>query len=174
MTAWRETLRIGPGSDVFRMYLDVALICGFGTLKEADQSFTGQLDADARAPIYRYRVGICDSAHGSRLTALRASDAEYVDADFALGRYAIDDPVTPNQEEGLRRLQSAAASFPRSPVIAVTIGNVYRRWEEWADALDAYDAAIAVSPNHPEALIGRAISLSRLERSQRRLPRPRR
>ena len=61
--------------------------------------------------------------------------------------------------------QSAAAAFPRSPAIAVTIGNVYRRWEEWADALEAYDAALAVSPAHPEALIGRAISLSHLERS---------
>ena len=47
------------------MYLDVALICGFGTLKQNDQSFTGQLDADVRAPIYHYRVGACDSAHGS-------------------------------------------------------------------------------------------------------------
>jgi tetratricopeptide (TPR) repeat protein len=60
---------------------------------------------------------------------------------------------------------SAAAAFPRSPVIAVTIGNLYRRWEEWADALKAYDTVLEVSPNHPEALIGRAITLSRLERS---------
>ena len=166
MTAWRETLRSGPGSDIFRMYLDVALICGFGTLKQDDQSYTGQLDEDARAPIYQYRVGICDSAHASRLSALRASDNAFVDADFALGRYALEDPINTDHEEALRRLESAAAAFPRSPAIAATIGNVYRRWEEWADALKAYDAAIAVSPTHPEALIGRAISLSRLERSR--------
>jgi tetratricopeptide (TPR) repeat protein len=165
MTAWRELLRSGPGSDVFRMYLDVALICGFGTLKQDEQSFTGQLDEDARAPIYQYRIGICDSAHRSRLSALRAGDSAFVEADFALGRYALEDPINPDQEEALRRLTSASTAFPRSPVIAVTIGNVYRRWEEWADALKAYDAAIAVSPNHPEALIGRAISLSRLDRS---------
>ncbi len=54
MTAWRETLRSEPGSDIFRMYLDVALICGFGTLKQDDQSYTGRLDEDARAPIYQY------------------------------------------------------------------------------------------------------------------------
>jgi tetratricopeptide (TPR) repeat protein len=164
MTAWRESLRSGPGSDIFRMYLDVAIICGFGSLKQDDQSYTGPLDEDALAPIYQYRVGICDSAHAPRLSALRASDSTFVDADFALGRYALDDPINPDQEEALRRLQSAAAAFPRSPVIAVTIGNVYRRWEEWGDALEAYDAAMTVSPNHPEALIGRAISLSRRRR----------
>jgi tetratricopeptide (TPR) repeat protein len=166
LTAWREMLRSGETSDVFRMYLDVALICGFGTLEESDQSFTGPLDEDARAPIYLYRVGICDNAHESRLMALRSSDPEFVDADFALGRYALEDPINPDQEHALARLASAAAAFPRSPAIAVTKGNVYRRWEEWADALTSYDAAIAVSPNHPEALIGRAISLSHLGRSQ--------
>ena len=169
MTAWRESLRDGPGSDIFRMYLDVALICGFGTLKQDDQSYTGTLDDDARAPIYQYRIGICDSSHGSRLKALRDSgagdgDAAFVDADFALGRYALEDPISPDQDEALRRLQSAGTAFPRSPAIAVTIGNTYRRWEEWTEALAAYDAAIVASPNHPEALIGRMISLSRLDR----------
>jgi hypothetical protein len=41
LQAWRDSLHTGPTSSVFRMYLDVALICGFGTLKENDESFTG-------------------------------------------------------------------------------------------------------------------------------------
>jgi len=166
LQAWRDSLRGGPTSNVFRLYLDVALICGFGTLKENDQSFTGQLDGDVRAPIYQYRVGACDSAHGERLRTLRAADAAYVDADFALGRYALDDPVSPDQDEALRQLQSAYAAFPRSPAIGVTIANVYRRWEEWSGALTAYDAVLARSPRHPEALIGRVISLSHLLRPE--------
>jgi tetratricopeptide (TPR) repeat protein len=39
-------------------------------------------------------------------------------------------------------------------------------WEEWQPALVAYDAALHVAPDHPEATIGRAISLSHLERSE--------
>jgi tetratricopeptide (TPR) repeat protein len=166
LQAWRDSLHTGPTSSVFRMYLDVALVCGFGTLKEDDQSFTGQLDADARAPIYQYRIGICDGAHAARLRTLRAADAAYVDADFALGRYALDDPINPDQDEALVRLRSAYAAFPRSPAIGVTIGNVYRRWEEWADALTAYDAVLTLSPAHPEALIGRVIALSHLVRPE--------
>jgi tetratricopeptide (TPR) repeat protein len=166
LQAWRDSLHSGATTSVFRLYLEVALICGFGTLTENDQSFTGQLDADVRAPIYQYRVGACDSAHGERLKTLRAADAAYVDADFALGRYALDDPINPDQDEALRRLQSAYAAFPRSPAIGVTVGNVYRRWEEWSDALTAYDAVLARSPKHPEALIGRVISLSHLMRPE--------
>jgi len=166
LQVWRDSLHSGATSNLFRLYLDVALICGFGTLKEDDQSFSGQLDADVRSPIYQYRVGACDSAHRQRLRTLRASDGAYVDADFALGRYALDDPANPDQDEALWRLQSAYAAFPRSPAIGVTMGNVYRRWEEWSDALTAYDAVLARSPKHPEALIGRVISLSRLMRPE--------
>jgi len=166
MQAWRDTLRTGPTSSLFRLYLDVALICGFGTLKQNEQSFTGPLDADARAPIYQYRVGICDSSYADRLRAVRAADEEYADADFALGRYALDDPINPNQEEALHRLQSAYAAFPRSPAIGVTLGNVFRRWEEWPAALAAYDAVLSHSPAHPEALIGRVVALSHLMRPE--------
>ena len=166
LQAWRDSLHSGATSDVFRMYLDVALICGFGTLKENDQSFTGQLDSDVHAPIYQYRIGACDGGHAERLRILRAAEAAYVDADFALGRYALDDPVSPDQDEALRRLRSASAAFPRSPAIGVTLGNVHRRWEEWSDALSAYDAVLVGSPKHPEALIGRVIALSHLARPE--------
>ena len=57
-------------------------------------------------------------------------------------------------------------AFPRSPAIATRIGNLYRMWEDWTPALAAFDAALSGAPGHPEATIGRAISLSRLERSE--------
>jgi tetratricopeptide (TPR) repeat protein len=162
---WRTYLQDGAGSDAFRAYLDVSLICAFGTLKETPESFSSTLDPVAATPLFQYGVGACDVSHGARLSALRASHADFVDADYALGRYALDDPLNPNAEESLRRWESAAQAFPRSPAIATHIGNLFRMWEDWTPALAAFDAALAVAPTHPEATIGRAISLSRLERS---------
>lgn len=159
---WRELLQNGPGSEVFRAYLDVSLVCAYGRLATTAQSRSGTIDPVAETPLHRYAVGHCDSAQAADLAALRAGDTEFVDADYALGRYAIENATDPNPEEGLRRLRSAADAFPRSPAIATWIGHVYRGWEEWAAALDAYDAALAMSPNHPEALIGRTISQSQL------------
>ena len=40
---WRERLRDGAGSEAFRTYLDVSLICAFGTLKETPESFSGSV-----------------------------------------------------------------------------------------------------------------------------------
>jgi tetratricopeptide (TPR) repeat protein len=163
---WRELLRDGPGSDAFRGYLDVSLVCAFGTLKETPDSFTGVVDPAALTPLFQYALGACDATHRGRLSALRTSDPDFVDADYPLGRYAFEDPVNPNAEESLARFESASRAFPRSPAIATRIGNLYRIWEDWAPALIAFDAALSVAPTHPEATIGRAISLSHLERSQ--------
>ena len=161
---WRESLRTGPWSGVFRAYLDVALICAFGRVVEDERSFTGPLDLVAQAPIYQYRLGICDSAQAARLAGFRERHPDFVEADLPLGTYALENPVNPDYEEGLRRLRSAAEAFPDSPAIAATIGDVYRSWEEWGSALEAYDRALAIAPDHPEALIGRTISLSRMDR----------
>jgi tetratricopeptide (TPR) repeat protein len=166
LMTWRDALRSGSGSDAFRAYLDVSLVCAFGTLIETEQSFSGSVDPVAMTPLIQYAIGICGPTHAERLAALRAADAELADADFALGRYALEDPINPNPEEALMRLESAARAFPRSPAIATRVGNLYRLWEDWTPALAAYDAALAVAAGHPEATIGRAISLSRLERSE--------
>jgi tetratricopeptide (TPR) repeat protein len=133
---------------------------------ENAQSYTGDLDPVSAAPLYQYAVGICDASKAPRLQAMRAANADFVDADYALGRFLIEDPTSADHEGGLRRLQSAGAAFPRSPAIAVWIGNTYRGWEEWPAALEAYDAALALSPKHPDALIGRTVALSQLGRAQ--------
>jgi len=163
---WRERLRDGAGSEAFRTYLDVSLICAFGTLKETPESFSGSVAPVASTPLFQYALGACDATHRARLSALRTSEPDFVDADYPLGRYALEDPVNPDAEESLRRFESAARAFPRSPAITTRIGNLYRLWEDWQPALLAYDGALAVAPHHPEATIGRAISLSHLERSE--------
>ena len=144
--AWRERLRTGPASELFRGYLDLSLVCTFGRVGENADSFTGELDAVAAgAPLSVRRSASATPARRPRLTALRTAHPDFVDADYALGRYLIEDPTSGEQEGGLRRLQSAAAAFPRSPAIAVWIGNTHRGWEEWPAALEAYEAALALS-----------------------------
>ena len=161
---WRDELHRGPASEIFRGYLDLALVCAFGRVEETVDSYSGALDPIAESPIYQYAVGICDAAKAPRLMAMRTANPEFVEADYHLGRYLVEDRG--DQEEGLRRLRAAAAAFPRSPAIATWVGNVHRGWEEWPAALEAYDAVLAVSPGHPDALIGRTVALSQMGRAQ--------
>ena len=165
IATWRDQIRSGAGSEPFRAYLEVALVCAFGRLKETEESFSGAADPAALTPLVQYAIGACDPSHAERLAAVRAADPDFTDADFALGRYALEDPIRPDPEEALKRFESAAAAFPESPAIAIRIGNLHRLWEDWPPALAAFDRALAAAADHPDAIIGRAISLSHLERS---------
>ena len=161
---WRQELQTASGSAAFRAYLEASLVCAFQGAPEREASLAAT--AWPPAPLVQYRIGTCASTYGQRLAALRASDEELVDADLALGRYALEDGTNPDQDEALRRFQSALSAFPNSPAIATTLGLLHQAREEWPQALAAFDAALAESPRHVDAAMGRTISLSNLGRRE--------
>ena len=164
--AWRQSLTAGPGSEVFRRYLDIALVCSIDVFRGRQEELLTSTDDRELVPLLEYRLGICHSGYVTHLSKVRAGDPDFVDADYVLGKYSLENRKDQNQEEALRRFRSAAAAFPQSPAVATSIGNLLQAWEDWPQALDAYDAAIALVPTHPDALIGRTICLSYLERHQ--------
>jgi tetratricopeptide (TPR) repeat protein len=151
----------GSVSREFHAYVEGALACVLSAPPDVD-AFVRSID-EAAAPLLQYRAGLCGAAHASRLRRLQESEGGFVDADYTLGRYARDDDA-PDQEEAMRRFQSASAAFPASTSIPTAIGNLYRAWEEWAPANTAYESALALRPTHPDALLGRTIALAHLSR----------
>jgi tetratricopeptide (TPR) repeat protein len=164
--SWYDVLQSGSHSEVFRRYLEVTLICAVDRRPERFDRLDALVPRLPDSPLLQFRVGTCDDRHRTGLRDVRMSVPEFVDADYALGRYALRDPEAPDQDEALRRFRSAAAAFPSSTSIPMATGNLYQSWEDWPNALAAYDRALALLPSHPDALLGRIISLSQLERHQ--------
>jgi tetratricopeptide (TPR) repeat protein len=150
---------------VFKRYLDIALVCSIDVFRESREELVKEI-VDRPVPVLEYRAGICDSRFVTQLSGVRVGDPDFVDADYVLGKYALENRKGQGQEEALRLFRSAAAAFPESPAIATNVGNLLQAWEDWPQALAAYDTAIALVPTHPDALIGRTVSLSYLERHQ--------
>jgi len=167
---WRDTLHAGVGSSAFRQYLELALVCQVDSSRERIDEIDALTSTVATMPLLQYRVGICNGRFTrdniASLMAAQSAEAAFVDADYSLGRYLLENTESANQEEALRRFQSAAAAFPTSVSIALSIGNLYQSWEEWASALAAFDTTLALMPTHPDAQLGRTISLSQLARHQ--------
>jgi len=163
VASWYEAVRTGAHSETFRQYLELTLVCSVDRRPERFQRLDAIVPELPAVPLLTYRAGICDDRYQERLRALQAELPEFVDADYALGRYALRGEM-PNQDEALRRFRSAAAAFPTSTAIPTTIGNLYQSWEDWPNALAAFDRALALLPSHPDAMLGRVISLSQLER----------
>ena len=158
---WREILASGPASGTFRRYVDWTLACAVDPARTREDEIARELDG-VRVPLLRYRAGICGSRFWKVLADLRYADDEFVDADYALGKYALENRENPDHDEAMSRFRAAAAAFPESAAIAVSMGNLYQAWEEWPQALEAYDAVLAQAPTHPDALLGRTIALSNL------------
>ena len=158
---WRAKLTMDTVSPLFRSYLDLSLTCG-NRLDGRDEAVATALQQFADVPVIAYRVGVCGSQYSQHLLSVRAADPDFADADYALGRYARDIPQNPDQEEAIRRFQSARDAFPASPAIRTSIGNVHQEREEWTEALEAYDSTLTLVPTHRDALLGRTISLSNL------------
>jgi len=166
---WRDMLGVATASPAFRQYLDLTLVCQVDTSRERIDRLN-QLSAAADVPLLRYRLGICNGRFTrdniASLRAVQSADPEFVDVDYPMGRFLLENTESADQDEALRRFQAAAAAFPTSVSIALSIGNVYQSWEEWASALAAFDNTLTLMPTHPDAQLGRTISLSQLARHQ--------
>jgi tetratricopeptide (TPR) repeat protein len=155
---WREALKTGAASRLFRAYLDLTLACTIGPRQQAIDAAAEEFPG---VPLIEYRIGTCGAP--SHLAELRMKHPEFADADLPLGRNALES-AHPDQEEALRRFRAARAAFPESAVITASIGDVHREREEWTEALEAYDATLGLVPTHRDALMGRTVALSNLSR----------
>jgi tetratricopeptide (TPR) repeat protein len=166
MAEWLAALKSSQRSAPFRAYLHLALACESDAFRKGAE-LTADIPEDMRdVPIVRYRLGACDNDYLETMRSLRAADVEFVDADYALGRYAMQTRPYPDFDMAARLLGAARASFPQSPAIATTAGNALQAMEAWTDSLAAFDAALALVPGHPDALLGRTIGLSNLEQHE--------
>jgi tetratricopeptide (TPR) repeat protein len=163
---WRAALEEGSASGPFRAYLRVALTCAYPGEAPLERVVPATAGPELTVPLVAYRAGVCAATFQETLLALRAADDRLADAEYQLGIYQLSDRERPDQDAALVRFDAARAAFPESPAVAARIGQVRESREEWDLALAAYDAALALAPQHPDALLGRTVSLSYLRRHQ--------
>jgi tetratricopeptide (TPR) repeat protein len=160
---WRGQLAGGPGSPLFRTYLDVSLACGPLVYTLRDAAMDAALQSFGDAPLMQYRIGVC-----GRMTALEeaiAREPALAEAHFELARAELQREQA-DSDEALRRFRLAQEAFPASATIAAAIGGLHQQREEWTEAVAAYEGSLALVPTHRDALLGLAISFSHLSRHQ--------
>jgi tetratricopeptide (TPR) repeat protein len=163
IAGWRVDLARGDGSPLLRTYLEMSLICQYPA-EDRTVTIAAAVQRFHDVPLIEYRAGACSATQAPHLHAAREAVPDFADVDLQLGRYALDIPQQPDQDEALRRFTAARAAFPQSPAIAASLASLRRDREEWPEALEAYDATLALVPTHRDALLGRVVTLSHLSR----------
>lgn len=144
-------------------YLALAIDC-------EDAQALKTLDRDAVAArhpssLVAYRLATCGRPfEGARLAALRDADPRWADTLPFEGRYEMSKYPSPDLGRAAELLSLAHDAFPASHAIALDLGNALNALSEHAAALPLFDGILEHVPTHREALLGRVLSLSYLNR----------
>ena len=154
--------------SLLEQYLAIALTCERGRPIDVATARTFDL---TRRPL-RYRFGLCGMSRRDHLTAVLAEDARFVEASFFIGRYEMTQGVAPVGSVGSRAwltralppLREAHEGLPEAPVVTIVLADLMRSRTELVRALDLYDQALTLRPAQRDALLGRLITLTYLDR----------
>lgn len=157
---WQMFLtRPSAGSKLDR-YLQLTLICS----RPGSAGSPDEVTADV--PLLQYRLGLCGPAQRPALDTVFAASPRFVEAGFFLARYEmVNGASQPRVTRALPLLLDVHAALPQAPVITVTLASLWRTRFELARALALYDEALVLRPTQRDALLGRAITLTYLGRS---------
>lgn len=160
---WRpQLLPIADGGDVVAAYLLVALDCVYAAAPS--QSALASYSAAHPASLaLAFRTANCRPASEAVLRDIVRREPRFVEADLLLGDISARKGAAAEAEQHYRRVID---TLPRLPAAPIELGDLLNEGEEFEEALRLYDQALAVVADHRQALLGRIISLSNLERHQ--------
>jgi tetratricopeptide (TPR) repeat protein len=117
--------------------------------------------------VFKYATA-CDRGNTTELHRLLAQEPRFAEINYYLGLAALSGlvgpgpPGRPDLDKANGMLQAAYAWRPEWPALLVMLGNVATAAEDFGEALELYQQALALVPDQPDALLGAARSLSHL------------
>ena len=164
--AWNAVLQPLVPADPLAAYLYLSLNCTSEWLAEQPPELAEVLAAHDDAVYVRYRQARC-AGEQVALASIQTIEPRFSEMEFFLGQHALAQEDAALAEFHYSR---AHEEWPEWPAPALAMGEVTRTVEDYEASLPFYDAALALVPDQRDALLGRARSLSYLDRSAEALP----
>ena len=164
--AWNAVLQPLVPADPLAAYLYLSLNCTSEWLAEQPPELAEVLAAHDEAVYVRYRQARC-AGEQVALASVQTVEPRFTEMEFFLGQHAMQQGDTALAEF---HYQLAHDAWPEWPAPVLALGEVARTVEDYEASLPFYDTALALVPDQRDALLGRARSLSYLDRSADALP----
>jgi tetratricopeptide (TPR) repeat protein len=163
----RTALTASTETDLVAEYLALAIDC-------EDVQARKTLDAApilARfpVPLMRFRTALCSrttDALATAMTALRDEDPRWVETRFFEGSREMSRYPAPDVGRAAELFALAHEAFPDSPAVTLALAHARNALGEYDAALTLFDQVLVDRPMHRDALLGRLLSLSYLNRHQ--------
>lgn len=164
--AWNAVLQPLVPTDPLAAYLYLGLNCTADWLAEQPPELGETLAAHDDAVFVRYRRARC-AGNQVGLAAVQTIEPRFSEMEFFLGQHALAQEDAALAEFHYQR---ARDDWPEWPAPVLALGEVARIVEDYEASLPHYDAALVLVPDQRVALLGKARSLSYLDRSPEALP----
>jgi tetratricopeptide (TPR) repeat protein len=161
-TALRPQLETAAVPSALETYLALSLDCNDAEARRRLNA--GQLQRQyGTVALLRYRIAACGFGLRQAFSAIREADARWVETTFFEGR-AAGSGRRPNLRAAIDWFSVAHTALPESAAILLALAHAQRGYGDLQPALASYDGVVTMVPRNREALLGRAITLSYLER----------
>jgi len=119
------------------------------------------------SPLLKFKRAICPRENPGLLKELLAPDPEFFEADYFLGNEALSRGNLLEAEEFYLK---SLAGIPGSPQTTISLAAIAFAMEEFERSLEHYEKTLALAPSYRDALLGKAMCLSYLDRPTEAIP----
>jgi len=167
MEKWRQELKEKSMTEEFYAYLYIARNCQFSYSMKGKKVIREEADLTPfqgifpQSPLIQYKLSLCPNVDIERLKKLLAEEPRFHEIFYFLGEQALQRRLLISAE---KNFLECFKHIPESLPTVISLASIYFAFEELDKSLNFYDKAIALGPEVRDALLGKAICLSYLER----------
>jgi len=163
LRAMEPELREKAKVDEFSAYMYATLRC---LLASPSESVTEPEELAARfpdSPMLQYKKATCPQENEEWLRAILGQDPQFYEAAYQLGMIALSRGNLLQAEGHFLKMHEG---IPESSQATILLATIAFALEEVERSLDLYEQTLAIVPDYRDALLGQAICLSTLGRSE--------
>jgi len=167
MEKWVQELKETSVTEEFFAYLYMAKNCRLAYSIKGKKVIREEIDLShfrsifPQSPLIQYKLALCPEEDSERLKELLAKEPRFHEIYYFLGEHALQQKLLISAE---KNFLECFKHIPESLPTVISLASIYIAFEELDKSLNFYDKAIALAPEFRDALLGKAVCLSYLER----------
>ncbi len=166
---WNQKLEEKSTTEEFYAYLSIAENCHFPfylrdkQVIQKKQDFSSLLEIFPESLLIQFKLSLCPEEDIENLRSVLQQEPRYYEIHYFLGDHALKRRLLITAEKNYLECYK---HIPESVPAVISLASVYFAFEELEQSLEFYEKAIALVPELREALLGKAICLSYLDRHE--------
>lgn len=161
---WANLLRERYRTEEFFAYLYLSLIDNFSAyLGEEKVDLSPLSRIFPQSPLIQFKLSIIPEENEEKLNLLLENEPLFYEARYFLGEIALKRGELVTAEQNLLKVYQ---QIPESSSTVITLAGIYFALEELGRSLEFNEQAIRMAPGYRDALLGKAICLSYLEKNE--------